>query len=97
MPAPRAKFFTRLLTAAALLLATSLAAAHELEHALEQHDEPACALHLLAQHAGKTLLAVAPTVPFLAYRSIAGTHVASPTPRTGVASFRARAPPVSAV
>lgn len=97
MHSPRAQLLSRLLIAAALLLATSLASAHELEHALEQHDEPACALHLLADHTGKTLLAVALDVSVLPYRPVNESRVACAAPRTHTTSFRARAPPVSAV
>jgi hypothetical protein len=42
-----------LLVAATLLVVQTAAAAHELQHALHHEENPACALHLYANHFGK--------------------------------------------
>lgn len=91
------RFLTGLLAGAALLFVTTQAAVHDIEHDLNQHDEPTCALHLLADHAGKALIAVTPDVSTPPYRPVAVSGVARSAPRLHVTSFRARAPPVSAV
>jgi hypothetical protein len=95
MDSRRTHSLTRWLTAAALLCATTIAAAHELEHALQQHDEPACALHLLAGHGGKGLVADNFVVPVIAYRPVTAAFVAAALPQDSLPVPRARAPPVS--
>jgi hypothetical protein len=78
----------------ALLVLQTAAFAHEIEHDLEQHDEPTCALHLYTGQAGKTAasdlgLPVAVTSTFY-------TVIPSPrAPQTQfVAGYRGRAPPL---
>src|SRR5688572_1458748 len=97
MTSRRAQFSIRLLIGAALLLVTAVAAAHELEHALDQHDEPACALHLLAEHAGKAVAADVTVAPIVPYQSVLWSFIAASSPRTAVRAPRARSPPVSRV
>lgn len=41
------------LIAATLLVVQTAAAAHELQHALHHDNNPLCAMHLFANHAGK--------------------------------------------
>ena len=97
MDSRRTHSLIRWLTAAALLCATTIAAAHELEHALEQHDEPACALHLLAGHGGKGLVVASFVVPVIPYRSVAAAFIAASLPQDTLPVPRARSPPVSVV
>jgi len=77
----------------ALLLLQTTAAAHELEHALEQHDEPACALHLYNGHAGKPAVADtgAPLVIVVAVYTPVSAKTVSDAPR--LLAYRGRAPP----
>jgi hypothetical protein len=43
-----------LLIAAVMFLAQTAAAAHEFKHALHEHDDPLCLLHVYAAHHGST-------------------------------------------
>jgi hypothetical protein len=82
---------------AAFLLVSANALAHEIDHALDYHNKPSCALHLFADHGANAL--------------ISGTLLAPPILQTALLPvineqshacavslpFRSRAPPVSPV
>jgi hypothetical protein len=80
------------LAAVALLILQTVAIAHEVEHNLNQHDEPTCALHLYTGHAGHPAyidsdpLIVAPA-------SIAAAPFVFFTTSRHVLAYRGRAPP----
>ena len=83
---------TAWLLASVLLLVSAVAVAHELDHALENHQEP-CALHLYAGHHGGLPAANAqPPAPPVAARlepaaSYSFVSTSRPTP------YAVRAPP----
>jgi predicted membrane channel-forming protein YqfA (hemolysin III family) len=97
MQPPRTRLLTGWFAAAALLLVTASATVHEIKHDLGQHEDLACALHALADHAGKMLLLAPATAPVILFHPVAIGNVAPALPGTTTTSFRARAPPVSSV
>jgi hypothetical protein len=83
------------LVAAALLLVTASALQHELDHALEHHDEPSCALHLFADHTGKTFASATPLDAAIFHPIFLAVIGEQRAVRTITASFQSRAPPAS--
>jgi Co/Zn/Cd efflux system component len=83
------------LAATALLLVTTSAIAHEVEHDIGQHQDPACALHALADHAGNVLPTVATVLTAAPQATLTPDLPPFLLPRAAALSFRARAPPVS--
>lgn len=51
---PRRSVIRVLLIAAVMFVAQTAAAAHELKHALHEHDDPLCLLHVYAAHLGSS-------------------------------------------
>jgi hypothetical protein len=89
----RQKRFPAFLAVLLFLGLQTIAAAHELDHALANHDSPACALHLFSDHSGKSLtssttFAVAPIV-----HALSAVSFASCVPCATTVSFQSRAPP----
>jgi hypothetical protein len=81
------------LAALALLILQTAAFAHEIEHDLEQHDEPACALHLYTGQAGKP--AGTDAIPIITITPTFYTVIPNPhAPRSQrLPAYRGRAPP----
>lgn len=86
--------FVPWLLAVAFLAVQALAFAHELQHDLQQHDDPSCVLHLHTKHAGHPAATVAPIVAALpdAIVPAAASGAIAATPILG---YRTRAPPLS--
>jgi hypothetical protein len=86
----------RWLAAAAFLFVSVNAITHELEHALEHHDEPSCALHIFADHLGKPLASATFVVASAVHIAIRHTGREQAAASSFVIPFRSRAPPLSA-
>lgn len=86
--------FGRALLAAVLLAVQAAAATHELEHALHEHDDPACALHLYCGNTSN----VATSDADVARNIACDQPPLSSLPRFSfsdrIADYRARAPPI---
>lgn len=91
--ARRCSSLIAILAAIVFLAIETIALAHEIEHDLDQHDEPTCALHLYVGHVGDTpIAAVSVNVVPMPNNFLLSPDVAAPAAIPRLA-YRGRAPP----